>query len=153
MGMKTRSMSKTPPFFSDVEESDDNSLTSGATTTIETTNYTDDEQDEAQDDEQDDDFYYEEYQSDAKKCSSNSEDPSPFRHAQPRRVVLNLLRTIRKSGGYQMTPIRARVGVCFLCNQMKTLSQRITFGDQSMDCGRHCAQRIVLACPKQLQRL
>lgn len=71
---------------------------------------------------------------------------------QPRRVALAWLRSIRQSGGYQLTSVRNRIGVCFMCNQVKTLSQRLCFGDKELYCGRNCAVRIKLACPKQLRQ-
>jgi hypothetical protein len=140
MGIKTRSMSKLPTAASpilysdeDKDEDEDDDEISFISTTTEATVTTS----------QSDDAYHETEEDES--CS----DPSPIRHSQPRRAVLEWLRTIRKSGGYQLTSIRSRVGVCFLCNQVKTLSQRITFGEQTLDCGRHCAQRVALACPKQ----
>jgi hypothetical protein len=66
---------------------------------------------------------------------------------QPRRVVLRWLRTIRSANSYRLTPIRRRVGICFLCNQIKTLTQRVEFGTNTLDCGRNCAYRIALSCP------
>ncbi len=147
MGIKTRSMSKLPTastiLYSD--ESKDDDVISFISTTTEATGATsqsDDVYHETEEEEDDDSIFSE-------SCSDNDKDPSPVRHSQPRRAVLAWLRTIRKSGGYQLTSIRSRVGVCFLCNQVKTLSQRITFGEQMLDCGRHCAQRVALACPKQ----
>jgi len=66
---------------------------------------------------------------------------------QPRRVVLRWLRTIRNANSYRLIPIRRRVGICFLCNQIKTLTQRVEFGTNALDCGRNCAYRVALSCP------
>lgn len=66
-----------------------------------------------------------------------------------RRASLNWLRLIRKSGKFTLKPVRQRVGICFFCNQIKTLTQQISFGDQEFLCGKNCAKRITLACSKQ----
>lgn len=73
--------------------------------------------------------------------------------ATPRRAVLAWLRAIRQAGTYRITDMsQRRVGVCFLCNKVKTLSKEIEFSGRQLRCGRNCAHRITLACPLQASR-